>query len=283
MLLKLFKYDFKASARYGVPLLLIILAATILGCFNIMIVGCDFVSDSSASSAASGNMSEVIILASMSGLALIGMALAAAAAVMTVLLLVQFYRSTVSDEAYLTFTLPVSVSQLLFAKLLNVVVWSLFVGLALFAAGSAILTVGIAASGIAADLMQIFGGIFDALHSYFGQTGLTVFLACLMGAASFVSTYLQLFMAITFGSSIARRHKAITAVAMIFVINFVMNGVTCVMQFATMGSPTIQTAMYDFLAAINIYLISCTILYVVLALIYFLITKYMMEKKLNLE
>lgn len=282
MLLKLFKYDFKASARFGVPLLIAIAAMTVLGCISTAVT----VGNAGAESfetATNAPFEEMLIFFGMGGLVLISFALAGTAAVMSVLLVVQFYRSTVSDEAYLTFTLPVTSAQILWSKLFNTVVWSLFAGLALFLAGAAILGTGITMAGVAEDFVNTFGELFAFLHSMIGQSGLTVFLCCILGAAAFVSSYLMVFMAITFGSVIVRKHKALAAVAMIFVINFITSGITSVMQFVLLGDFTIKSVMYDGMFALNNFLVSSIILYAATAVIYFLVTRYMMEKKLNLD
>ena len=283
MLLKLFKYDFKASARFGVPILLAIAAMTVLGCINAAVTVGNAGTESTFDVVTNAPFGEMLIFFSMGGLLIISFALAAVAAVMAVLLLVQFYRSTVSDEAYLTFTLPVTPAQILWAKLLNTAVWSLFSGIALFLSAALILGTGVASAGIARDFVNTFGELFAFLHSTVGQLGLTLLLVCLLGAASFVASYLMMFMAITFGAVIVRKHKAAASVAMIFVINFVMSGITSVMQLILLGDFTIKSAMYDGLAALNIFLGSGTILYAALAVVYFLATRYMMERKLNLD
>ena len=164
MLLKLFKYDFKASARFGVPLLIAIAAMTVLGCISTAVT----VGNAGAESfetATNAPFEEMLIFFGMGGLVLISFALAGAAAVMSVLLVVQFYRSTVSDEAYLTFTLPVTSAQILWSKLFNTVVWSLFAGLALFLAGAAILGTGITTAGVAAGsgIIPCFSAMARAL------------------------------------------------------------------------------------------------------------------------
>ena len=283
MLLKLFKYDFKASARFGVPILIAIAAAGLLGAVNTGVTVGSVGKESTFEAVTNAPFGEMLIFFGMGGLLLVSLALGIAAAVMTVLLLVQFYRSTVSDEAYLTFTLPVTPAQILWAKLANTLVWSLFTGLALLVAGSAILGTGVTAAGIGRDFVNTFGELFAFLDSMVGQSGLTVVLLCVLGAASAVSSYLMLFMAITFGGIVVRKHKALAAVAMIFVINFVMSGITSVMQVVLLGDFTVKSLMYDGLVSVNMFLISCIILYAALAVVYFLVTNYMMGRNLNLD
>ncbi len=282
MLLKLFKYDFKTSARFGIPLLIAIAAMTVLGCINAVLSV--QASAGEVTIPAEGPISMLLVAFSVVGLGLILFGLAAVSSILAILLLVQYYRSTVSDEAYLTFTLPVTPAQILWSKLLNTIVWSLFCGLALTAAAAAIVGTLVGTAGIGSDFVNTIGEIFAFLHTTVGQTGLTVVLFCIMGSASFAASYLMLFMAITFGSVIVRRHKALAAVAMIFVIQFVMSGITSLMQLILFGDFTLKLAtLADGVKSLNIFLISSTILYAALAAVYFLVTKYMMEKKLNLD
>ncbi len=283
MFLKLFKYDFKTSARFGVPVLIAIAAAGLLGVVNTAVTVSNAGKESTFEALTNAPFGEMLIFFGMGGLLLVSLALAAASAVMTVLLLVQYYRSTAADEAYLTFTLPVTPAQILWSKLLNTLVWSAFCGLALFLAGTAILGTGVTAAGIAEDFVNTFAELFRFLDSVVGKSALTVMLLCVLGAASVVSSYLMLFMAITFGAVIVRKHKALTAVAMIFLINSVMSGITGVMQMILLGDFTFRAFMTDGLLPVNMFLVSCTILYAALAVVYFLVTRYMLEKKLNLE
>lgn len=283
MFLKLFKYDFKASARFGVPILIAVAAAALIGAVNTGITVSNVGKESTFEAVTNAPFGELLIFLGMGGLMLVSVALAAAAAVMSVLLLVQYYRSTAADEAYLTFTLPVTPAQILWSKLLNTLVWSLFCGIALFLAGAAVLGTGVTAAGIAEDFMNTLGELFGFLHGMIGQSGLTLLMACILGAASTVSSYLMMFMAITFGAVIVRRHKALAAVAMIFLINFIMSGITSVMQLIMLGDFTLKMAFDEGAADINLFLGSCTILHAALAVVYFLATRYMLERKLNLD
>jgi hypothetical protein len=283
MFLKLFKYDFKASARFGVPILIAVAAAALIGAVNTGITVSNVGKESTFEAVTNAPFGELLIFLGMGGLMLVSAALAVAAAVMTVLLLVQYYRSTAADEAYLTFTLPVTPAQILWSKLLNTLVWSAFCGIALFLAGAAILGTGVTAAGIAEDFVNTFGEMFAFLHSTIYQSGLTVLFVCILGAASVVSSYLMMFMAITFGAVIARKHKALAAVAMIFLINFIMSGITSVMQIILLGDFTLKLAFDEGAANVNLFLLSCTILHAAFAAVYFLVTRYMLERKLNLD
>lgn len=283
MFLKLFKYDFRASARFGVPLLIAIAVCTVLGCINTTVTVGGAEAESTFGALTDAPFGEMLIFFSMGGLMLIGLLLSAASAVMTVLLLVQFYRSTVSDEAYLTYTLPVTPAQILWSKLLNTLVWSLFTGILLTAAGASILGCAVNAAGIGEDFVQTFGEVFGFLNGVFGRPALTVLLTCMLGAASSVSSYLMLFMAITAGGVLAIRHKAAASLLMVIVTGFVTGTVSSVLNTVLLGGLTFRALMTEGLASVNVCLTASVILHTALAVLYFLVTVYMMEKKLNLE
>lgn len=281
MFLKLFKYDFRTSARFGVPILLAIAAAAVVGAVNTGVTVAGAGNESTFDALTNAPFGEMLIFFGMGGLLLVTLVLSAAAVVMSVLLLVQYYRTTAADEAYLTFTLPVTPAQILWSKLLNTLVWLSFCGIAILLAGAAVLGTGITAAGIAEDFLNTFAELFSFLFS-FTEIG-TVLLLCALGAASTTASLLMLFMAITFGAVIARRHKALAAVGMICLIRFVMSGVTSVLQAILLGDFTLKLVFDEGMASVNIFLLSCTILHTALAAVYFLAARHMLENKLNLD
>lgn len=282
MFLKLFKKDFKSSARFGVPILIAIVAAAILGCIGAATTVGSAGNEATFEITTNAPLEETLMFFSMGGVFLVALALMAAAVVMTVMLFVGYYRSTVSDEAYLTFTLPVTSTQILLSKLANTAVWLLLCLLTLFAAGSAILGVGVTSAGVGEDVRSVFGELFSFLYSAFDGAG-TLVLLCLHGVASALSSCLMLFMAITFGSSIVQKHKALAAVGMIVLINAVMDAVTGVMKSILIGSFTFRALLNEGAANIQALLVSETILYASLAVIYFLITRFILSHHLNLD
>ena len=138
MLAKLLKYDIRSVKRFGLPILLAVAAATVLGSAAIGgIIG-------SAGGAAEGSIA-LSILRIFLILAIIAVVLVLALAVagVQIAVYVDFYRSLVSDEGYLTFTLPVKAWQILLSKLLNALIWSTIVGAAVMASVSVLFTVSV--------------------------------------------------------------------------------------------------------------------------------------------
>lgn len=286
MLLKLLKYDFRKTKRYGIPIILSILAITIIGCLNMLILCGQGDSVSFVIPSPYGNAGGITTAITIGGLIIAFMALAAAGTVMYVLLIVQFYKTTVTDEAYLTFTLPVGAGQIVLSKLINSLIWMIYVTLALIFAIVLIAAAGLSVSDYTFnDIYEVIEDIHD-MFSVFGGM-LSVVLSVLSYSVQSVASFLQIYLAITFGSVIVRKHKALAGVGMIFGINFIVSTLTSVFSFIFFGGSSIKTPLdnvfYNFADGINGMLICKIILYLILSAGCFGITRSLMEKKLNLE
>lgn len=103
MFSKLLKYDFINTRRYGLPLLFSILGTGILG------AGFSFLFNRSLSAGRIPSALDVFLTVSSAFLFMLCIfALFALCALMMVFMMVHFYKNLVTDEGYLTFTLPVS-------------------------------------------------------------------------------------------------------------------------------------------------------------------------------
>lgn len=215
MLLKLFRHDFKGLARWMWPVMIGIGGAAVLGFINTLFLGSYAQVDTSSAA------SSVMLMSAVGGTALIATALAAAVTVVMVLIYVRFYKSMVTDEAYLTFTLPVTAGQLIGSKFLVSAVWTLIGGAVIFCAFSVFLS-GLLISG-GPEVREDFSWFFkDVLETVFENIG-TSLLFLLFVAARAVRGYFQITCAILFGASVVRKHKALAAVGMVFGVNFAVN------------------------------------------------------------
>ena len=121
MLLKVFKHDFKTASRYELPVLIGLLLATVIGCVDVFIL-------SAVVNGSRENNVFVTMIGSIVGSLgmLLGfIAVAAGGSIMVFMLYYRFYKSMVTDEAYLTLTLPVSPTKLLLGKLFSALLWML--------------------------------------------------------------------------------------------------------------------------------------------------------------
>ena len=264
MFSKLLKYDFKSVRKIGLPVLIVCWSLTVLG----MIVG--YIAGSSITEAEN----ELAIMYAGMGTVAMGMiifAIAICASIISILVYVEFYKSLCTDQAYLTFTLPVKSTSLLNSKLVNSLLWSV---MSVASAIGGIFLV-ILAFGMGLPDMGSSGGATDSIFSIL-DFGNAVFNIIMMVAYA-VNTQLLFFMVIFFASIITSRHKAATAIGLVLAAN---------MAYSLIYS-LISTIVYEAvestgdLASILSSVIG-TILLVASGVGYYFLTKYMMEKKLNL-
>lgn len=279
MFLKLFKYDFKACARYEIPVLLVILGATVIGCIDTAII-C-LLSGSSVDSLTGGVGITVGIMGVFSAI----MVCSIAAGIMTFLLYFRFYKSMVTDEAYLTLTLPVSPSQIIFAKLTSAMVWTLISGLAIIASFSSFVMCALTFTNGFDFFSEVFRE-FELIPLDFSLSISSVILILVLFFITAVESFLQAYMAILFGGSIARKHKALAAVGMMLLINFAVSSVaSTITAFSNIELANAITGsnINSIHTSFNVYIIYQIVIYLVLSVVFFLISRYFISKKVNLE
>ena len=228
MFLKLFKHDWKSLSRWLVPVLIGIGGAAVLGFINALVLG------ATGSGDTDGRTKEALLFSTFTGTALIAMALAAALTVIAVLIFVKFYKSMVTDEAYLTFTLPVSAGRLIGAKFLSAALWTVIGAAAVFAAWIIILS-GIWITGgstLRGEVGEITRDLFDMIWEN-PQIMIPMFAYALTGA---VRVWFQVTCAILFGASVVRKNKALAAVGMVLAVNFAVNTILSLFGIAGMIS-----------------------------------------------
>ncbi|MBR4894994.1 MAG: hypothetical protein IKZ41_01085 [Clostridia bacterium] len=280
MLVKLFKHDFRAHSRVQIPVLIAIAATAILGFFNMLFL---------AGTGSGQLISEesdgypLMLSAAISGTFLIFLALGIAMTVMAVLIFVRFYRSMVTDEAYLTFTLPVTAGQLIGAKFLSSAVWFFYGGVALTLAGGLMYTGAVLAGGeeFRVAMTELWGDLIDTL----AENPLTVFLLVLCCIVTMIRWYFQITGAILFGASVVRKNKALAAVGMVFAVNFVVNLVTSIFSTSSLLGYSIL-----FMGAVeyrdfspNAWLITQICIGAVLAAVFWWMSVRIAKKSVNIE
>ena len=269
MFSKLLKYDFKAMKRFGFPLLFGIAGAAIVGALAA------FVLSRTVESSAEGFGLFLLITGSTMLLLMTVIMLAVAFSAITVMIYVNFYKSLVTDEGYLTFTLPVQVKDIIRAKLLNGVLWMIMVGLAIVAAFALILT--------PMNIWGEFSLIFEDAFFSFKSAPLLAVLYLLFIPTATVNTLLLYFVAIFFGSVIAKKNKLLASIGCVLGINFVYSmgsGIVSVIVSLLFGSLSLfgGDVALGMCLLIGFYVAALTGLNV---LFYYLL-KHMMEKRLNL-
>ncbi len=206
-----------------------------------------------------------------------------AAGIGTVIFLaIRFYRSCYSDEGYLTQMLPVTKSDIIISKALTAWIWSL---------GTAVLTY----LSILRFLMSVFGSVMDwdevweGVADFQNTFGLNPMSAVLLAATMIAGSVAGIFMiyaAISMGQSSAK-HKVVMSILW-YMVFYIINQTISSVLFTMSGF--LNLSMTDSANADGIAqrLFAGTmggtlILDLAVIVVGYLITRYVMERNLNLE
>lgn len=202
------------------------------------------------------------------------------------MLMQRYYRNLFTDEGYLTFTLPVKTEHILLSKLTSAVIWGAFVVVCSVAAVFIIVLFGTtpelvnhkALEEIVHFVQALFKIDFD-INGYliFAQTFITLIL-------SVVEQYLMIYLAITLGNQVAKKHKVLGAIGMYFVVYAVcqaINSVVLVIFGLSIGGIAVLSGTGE--AAINWMLGLTSLLSVGYILAFFFINNRIIKTRLNLE
>ena len=275
MLTKLLKHEFRATARIMGPLYLVLLAVAL---------GFNF----SARLMDSGNfvlnmLAALVVMAYV--VAITAVFIVAFILVLTLIIQIQrFSKNLLGDEGYIMFTLPASVHQHVWSKLIVSAVWFIATGVVVF------LSVFVAAFNVSflTDLASVFPKLFQQMTAYYAVNG-TVFaleLLALMLAAC-MSFSLQFYAALAAGHSFAN-HKMALSVAFFFVFQFVVQMAGAIVLVLLDEGPLHQFLLtLDFqltgVAAVHFTMVALLLLTVLYGAIFYIVTTITLKKRLNLE
>lgn len=271
MLRKLLKHEFRATGRIMLPLYLVLLV-TALG-----------------SNLVTRGMLETPyrLLDILGTLIIVAFAFAIGGVlVMSFVLMIQrFYKNLLQDEGYLMFTLPVSVHQHIWSKLIVSAVWFVATVLAIIAASLIVAYRG----GFLRELFDFLGYFFEGLQKLkinetLNGTAYLVELVVLM-FLSLAAFSLQFYAALAAGHSRAN-HKMLWSVVWFFGMQFAL-------QFAG-GGLMLGLDRLDLFhafrhwnpsaaAAIHVGLLLSIGAVIVYGAIFYAVTTFFLKKHLNLE
>lgn len=259
MLRKLLKHELRATSRWMLPMFALVLAASVLMRF----FGQSFLETDSHVLNVLGVLLVMIFVVSIMGVCILAFAL----------MLYRFWKNLLSDEGYVTMTLPVSVHQHIWAKLLLTALWYVLTVVILVAA---LFIMTFDMEEIIDSIRLVLGMFMDFRQNWkIWESILTLVeggLILLLGA---LLVTLWIWAAMAIGHSFAN-HKSLFSVLAFFAIEMV--------QQITGG--IIDGIMPDgFTYGLEHTVVLALILaaeMLVAALFYF-ITAYFLEKRLNLE
>ena len=265
MLRKLMKHEFRATGRVMGPLFGLLLIAALAARFSVGVL----------------LESDARFLNLLGGLFVTAFAIAiAGVCVMSLVLMINRFRTNLlGDEGYIMFTLPASVHQQIWSKLIVSAVWFIAAGLAV-AAASFIL---VAQQGFWEEIRRGFAEIFRHLTAYYAFNG-TAFLLELL-ALIFVGCCvlcLEFYAAMAIGHSFAN-HKVLYSVLSFLGLQFVMQLLSGGILVGTNYDLLTVSLPSDGVLAMHSVMLTVIASTAVFGAVYYVITTMFLKKRLNLE
>lgn len=209
-------------------------------------------------------------------------ALVAANFGVTIYQAVHFYKSTFTDEGYLTHTLPATSHQLLISKALVICLWNLV------SVASVLLSLFLLGGSLMACFPEGLAGIMDTFREAL-RMGMARHLGGLLGSvsvmmlASLVYNATLLIGSITIGQML-RKHRVLGALGAYFGITSVVGTISMIFSMVVMFASmrVLNDAMDIFAVYTPMYLIMALVEVLVGVGLYFL-SEYLIRRHLELE
>lgn len=274
------KYELRSVARIVVPLLIVFLCASMLMSLGFMLDGRVF----RFSETEGNDMALSAIFALTESLLGIGIVLLMVAINITVYVLIirRFYTSFFTDEAYLTFTLPVTMDCHLMIKIVSMFFWNI-AALVVTLLGTLIIFGGLAI-GYTEQVQEVyyyFSYIIEMIQmSWQGSSdnlGAQLVVTVLNGLAEYIFQSLLIYFSITLGCMLFKKHRLLGTILSFFVINTLESWIRAIFQslLTNMGLPNGTVYLMQTIISIVLMIIGMIALY--------LGTRYILQKKLNLD
>lgn len=262
MLGKLIKYEFKATMRSFLAIYAsLILTGVLIGIFMFANV-------------------EVGMSLGM----LIMVALMITLGVLTITVIIKrFSKNLLGDEGYLMMTLPVSAKKIVASKIITSVVYLILSTIVVFL----VFVVIMLPSGMATmeEFIQSMGNVWNYMVMNLLSARdiiLNIIITLIIGIVDYVSFILVIYTSLSVGQlKPFNKHRTPIAIIAFFIINMIVSVISDVLSnlLESMNILTAPQSM-SMLSASSIYTL---VFYGVVSVVLFMITSYILEKKLNLE
>ena len=209
MLGKLIKHDFTSLSRVLFPTQLAVLAATILAT-----LGFAFNIRAGFSNIEAGGFMNLLRLLTgfLSGVMML--AIIAASVLVAFIIFQRFYKNLMCSEGYLTFTLPVSTSEILWSKLITAMLWTIISSVVIFICVNIFVLFGTGHSGIVNT--EVYNQIGKALHDVNNIIGARIAWPIiefvLLTVVGMAYSILQIYLALIIGGIVSQKHKILASV-----------------------------------------------------------------------
>ena len=289
MLKKLMKHDFRALSRTLFPLQIGVLGgglvASLLTALTIRL------GQNTATTGGSALLTQLIMGVSASASVLIGIGIMASALITLLLICYHFYRSFLGDEGYLTFTLPVSTSKLIWSKLLTGMLWTLINAVVVMVTLLIFSVFGTTTNSIAnMEVLQAFRMFFTDIlpqASQYVNVPLMSVEIVVIGILGLASQMLEIYFAIVIGGQVAKKHRILAAIGMYLLINMGVGMIsTAFMSIVTLGEGVASLTL-ETVQQVSSFMTSFFgwygVLFAGLAVAFFFLIRSIFKKNLNLQ
>jgi len=268
MLGKLLKYEIKATARWFLPIYIVILLFAFI---NRLINPFQKVGD-----AYTVTVEGLSFLNFMRGISIfVYFALIVAVIAMTFIIIIQrFYKNLLGDEGYLMFTLPVKTWQHIISKLLTSVMWIILSAIIIVSSILILLNID--------NLFSELGRLISTARDIMGDTLLVLIpILALTSSAYFIIT---VYNALSIGH-LFTKHRILASFAAYIAIYLVGQIVFTIFAFVTANKILVPLAQSTAIVPpqVTTLIVSVTIIYALLGIVHFTVANLILNNKLNLE
>lgn len=261
MLNKLLKHEFKATARLILPLYLVLIVLTIVERIALSI---DF----------KGALGVIPGFATFAYV----LSIVAIAVVSYVIIILRFYRNLMTDEGYLMFTLPVKPSELINSKLLISMLWNL-ISFLLIAASLFGVFINQESYGLFKDGIRMILSEISKEFGPYNMTLLTVELIALI-MIGLINNILIIYASIAIGQ-LFNGHKVLGSFASYIGISTVLQ---IIISVALVSLGALFQKTFEEINSLPQVVFPLTIGFTIVAnVLFYCITNYIFNRKLNLE
>ena len=275
MVKKLIKYDFRSYLRLLLPVQLILIGIAAINRFIQLF-------EPASSDALTTQAVNAYSIIFNSSLALYFVSIAVCLLMTVIVAVIRFYQGMYTNEGYLNHTLPVKPSQHITAKLLISLIFDLGTLLAIFLSFM-VITLG----DVNIEVFKAFGYLVGKFFAKYGAVAVVYIIEAVLALLTAqLLIYLKLYFCISVGQ-LAKKKKILLAFGVffgIYIVNQIIGTIfiVCITLNMEWFSDFI-TWLAEKDATAHVFLCGYIVFYAIFSLVYFLITKYIMGKKLNLS
>lgn len=266
MLGKLLKYDFKDLMKIYFPISIFLIAYSIFGALFL---------DYPSLISESPNKTPLIAMLKGAAIVVFVIVLIAYGVITFVLILNNFYKKMVTEQGYLTHTLPVKTSTVIFSKIISSTVLTILSAIVIFGCVCIFFNIWYFLSQTSVDIIAVINEIPGWNNIYF-------FIFALVIVLGIVYQITMIYLAIAFGQ-LFPNHKILGAIISYIGIYFVYQIVGLIFAFTVLNSSVMNAETITSMTQFHPFFIYGIVCSTVTIIIQTFLTHYLFKNKLNLQ